>query len=244
MSHNSAHSKKSLPANSCIPLLIATLSLSYVPPTLAESALQHIQYVNNYDAFMAHTKQHIANVYSLGKFAYYKWSVDFGALPFELLHEYLLLHDRAKTADLETLRKYGYEGDRTLGERLYDFYGQDVSQLSEDQQLKMKGIINEVNALDELIRIEFLGSRGLIDDKGVENSLGKLLMKIEYMADITDRAVNPVSREEFAREMKPARDYFTDKADLVKAVLLEAHYPRIVNNKFIRISNRCSKSHL
>jgi len=204
------------------------------------------RFVNNFDDFIAHTKSHISEVQALGQFAHSRWFGDFGQVPIELLNDYLNIHDLAKTADLETLRKFGYTSDQTLGERLYEFYGKNPNSLSENEQIRFRAIVNEVNAIDHLIRMEFLLSRGLIEKDGLESPLVKLLQKIELLADLTSRGASLVSPEEFAREMKSSADFFKDPSDKAKVILMEAYMYTIVDNKFVRESGArsCKNTHL
>lgn len=190
--------------------------------------VQPVKYVMTYKDFRLHTEVHIANVRRLGMALYEKYKdSEFKNVPRELLFMKLGLHDYEKLASVKELRKWGYHSERSLGERLYDYYGQDKESqnLSPAQKEYFQDLIDEVNEYAVKIDLEFYQKYGLNPEIPEFNDIIEKMNLIARVSDLVERENNPVSPEEFHREkMLPAEDFLASNDEKEMARFLSNGY--------------------
>lgn len=165
------------------------------------------RYVNSVDDFKLHTRAHVQRVERIGLELLRRFPDEFRGVDPKRLSVYLRIHDRAKDE---------------MSARLYRFYGRPGHALSPQEKAEFRSTVDELNLKDGQYVDEFLG----------QERLGTALKfrRIEKIADSVDRALSPVSREEFGREMEPASRFLKGEADARLARYMETPgvYERIV----------------
>jgi len=129
------------------------------------------------------------------------------------LKVFLKYHDIAKT-DLVHGKLH------TSIDDLYRFYG---TRLSEEQEPKLKNLIELINQTDRRISLMFL------DNFRCSEQNRKIFKRIEWLADITDRGMDPVASEEFGRKLKAAVEFSLDDETREIVVWLQDNYDTITN---------------
>lgn len=208
-----------------------SLFLCGLPSSLAYSEVTK-KYIQNLEDFKYHTAHHIQNVMTLGLylFNYFSHSV-FSDLTAEEVIDYLSLHDLSKRMTARELAEFGYTHEKSLSERLYEFYGKDKDTLPNDKKLQLEEVIRELNRIDRLVTQKFLFKRGYILNSKI-SSKGLKLLVIEKIADLVERTKNPVSIEEFGKVMKSPIEYTGDTRYQRLVRVLMDNYPIIANNQY------------
>ncbi len=185
-----------------------------------------IQYVNTINDFKTHTNNHIQNVTRLGMYLYHQHKhTYFKDIPEHIVREKLLYHDFEKVAHLEALQQFGYTNERNFSERLYDLYGRSIG----NTNFKAKALIQELNEYADKFESELLAKHNLIDQSPRSLSVIEKIQRIERVADLVERQMNPVSPEEFGvREMRSATLFLNSQLEMQMARELTRAYHQIV----------------
>lgn len=212
--------------------LLVLLSLSTLAMTYQQVASPPATraYVMNYKDFRLHTEIHIQNVRRLGMALYDRFQdTDFKNVPRQMLAEKLRMHDHEKLAAEKELVALGYEHNRPLGERLYDYYGEDKNKLSPAEREQFQGLIDELNYFAGKYELSFYQKYGLISDQSEPDVIAQKIALIEKVADLVERESNPISSEEFHREkMMPAEDFLSNPREKQMARYLQQHYEQTI----------------
>jgi hypothetical protein len=144
------------------------------------------------------TEDHQQRVLLLGQALYNEFSAEFTNLTYELVTQFLRLHDHSKTSILP-------DGTNQI-ESLYEFYGINKSDLAENEKFKILSTINYINYLDSQKALEFFNSVHLISETGELTETANDLLLIERISDMVDRGENISSTKEFNRKLIPASE--------------------------------------
>lgn len=209
-----------------------SILIQSLPMSLAHSETTR-RYIHSIVDFQYHTAHHIQNVISLGLFLHSHPGARhfFSNLTREDVTEYLSLHDSAKRMSLSELQDYGYTHKRTIEERLYDFYGKDKDQLPQEEQKELKHVIADLNRIDTLISKKFLYKKGYIIN-GRATVRGARLLFLENISDLVERTRNPVSIEEFGKQMKSPELYAQNIRYPEFFRLLLGHYNEVADHRY------------
>jgi len=138
---------------------------------------------------------------------------------------YLKYHDVAKT-------DYIHGNLHTSVADLYNYYG--IWLEDEEHKQELKRLVDQINHIDKKIAVMFLDAFRVAPE-----NIG-LFKKIERIADIVDRGMDPVASEEFGRPLKKASEFSVDEESKAMILWLERHYYRITENfRYESGSNRC-----
>ena len=178
--------------------------------------------------FEDHILRHKAEVRKLGILVNH-------LLPFPLSDErvwrFLDLHDDAKLSD-EPLQLEPVWPDRELQTRrpigfLYQFYNTDVALLPPAERARAHAIVHAINQRDYQMRRKFFLDDGLLHPDGSSTSISNDLLRIETIADLVHRGLDPVAAEEFHRaQMQKASVFLGDPGDRHIASNVEKIYER------------------
>lgn len=210
---------------------VFSLFLCGPPSSLAYSEVTK-KYIQTIEDFKYHTAHHIQNVMTLGLYLFNSFSHSFFSdLTAEEVIDYLALHDLSKRMTARELAEFGYSNEKSLAERLFEFYGKDKNSLPEKQRQKLEEIIQELNRIDRLITQKYLFSKGYIKN-GKVSAKGLKLLMIEKISDLVERTKNPVSIEEFGKIMKSPTEYTGDTRYRRLVRVLMDNYGLITNNQY------------
>lgn len=151
-------------------------------------------------------------------------------LPEEMVQARGRLHDEAKVStDLFVLPPFlGRAPESFIAlAYLHQIVGIDLRRLPEDSVARARAlaIIAEVNRRDARNEAEFLKDWNLLDTEGRPTPEGQQLKRIEVIADLVDRGLDPDARLEFNRSpMKLGSEILQDPQDKHLARIVEAHY--------------------
>ncbi len=182
---------------------------------------QRRKYVNSVVDFHHHTKMHKKRVVELAVELFKQYPKQFNGLNEAMIRRVLKDHDNAKID-----AKYTYKNGKPFYEMLYQSYGKKPP----------IDVIEQLNKIDSSIMEDALKKEGLTFIKGEakEERIRKMRMrqklsKLEKLADFVDRAMNPVSSEEFGRKM--CLESSVAKTEIAKkmALFLENNYKTITN---------------
>ena len=207
--------------------LLVLLSLSSLAMTQNHQAVPAARaYVMSYRDFRLHTEIHIQNVRSLGLALYDRYhDTEFKEVSRQMLAEKLRWHDHEKLASERELMALGYEHSSPLGERLYQYYGEDKLKLSVAERVQFQDLIEELNFFAGKYELSFYQKYGLLSDQSEPDIVAQKMALIEKVADLVERESNPISVEEFHREkMKPAEDFLSDPFEKKMARYLQQRY--------------------
>jgi hypothetical protein len=104
-------------------------------------------------------------------------------------------------------------------ERLFQFYGK--SKKSPDQNQQLADLIQDINSIDDQVGKDYF-QYSKLDEQTVTS-----LYTIEKIADLVDRSLDPMAREEFGHEMVLASEYFQDSYLSPLSKWLEQNYRQI-----------------
>lgn len=179
-------------------------------------------YVNSVVDFHHHTKMHKQRVTKLAIELMKKFPKQFKGLSEEMVIRILSKHDNAKIDP-----KFRYSKGGPFYEALYSHYGKKPPM----------DVINQLNNIDGKIMEQALKDEGLgfdFNDSKKERmrkiSLRQKILSLEKTADFVDRAMNPVSSEEFGRKMW--KESSVAKTEMAKkmALYLENNYSKMVSH--------------
>jgi hypothetical protein len=207
--------------------LLVLLSLSSLAMTQKRQTVPATRaYVMSYKDFRLHTEIHIQNVRRLGMALYDRYQdTEFKGVSRQMLAEKLRLHDHEKLASEKELVALGYEHNSPLGERLYQYYGEDKLKLSVAEREQFQDLIEELNFFAGKYDLAFYEKYGLLSDPSEPDIVAQKIALIEKVADLVERESNPISIEEFHREkMQPAEDFFSDPGEKKMARYLQQRY--------------------
>lgn len=127
------------------------------------------------------------------------------------LKTFLKYHDIAKT-DLV------HGNLKTSVEELYKFYG---TRLRSTEEPQLKHLVDSINLIDRRIALMFL------ENFKASEQNRELFQKIERMADLVDRGMDPVASEEFGRLLTKASVILAEIHDVDQVLWLEDHYQEL-----------------
>jgi hypothetical protein len=176
--------------------------------------------LRNLADFRAHIELHRARVLRLGLIL---GQAKFPEMNLSHLESFLKLHDHSKIISSPgDLQELGYRHERPPFERLFDFYGQTTK--TETQNFELLSVISDINSIDDQIGRKFLKMLNL-DVSGL-----LAMYKIEKVADLVDRSLDPLAKEEFGHHMILASEYLQDPHMSALSVWLEGHYDDITQD--------------
>ncbi|MBN8554385.1 MAG: hypothetical protein J0L93_02980 [Deltaproteobacteria bacterium] len=189
-------------------------------PEVSEDASEFVTtseslHVKSVQDFEAHVLNHKAEVKKLGILANHLLPMP---LSDERVWRFLDLHDNAKlgTEPLEldpVWASRNLKGKRPL-DYLYQFYNTDVSLLPTAERARAHAIVHAVNQRDYKIRQNFFLDDGLLHPDGSSTSISNDLLRIETIADLVHRGLDPIAAEEFHRkQMQRASVFLGDPED-------------------------------
>lgn len=185
------------------------------------------QYVNSVTDFHHHTQMHKKRVTRLGLELLEQFPEEFDGVDKEMAQRVLASHDNAKIDP-----RYRHRDGKAFYEKLYKHYGKELP----------RHVIDQLNAVDSKIMERALAKEGLTifpgdtpEKKAEKIKIRRQIEKLEKLADLTDRGMNPVSSEEFGRKMwlesEAARK--AGRPDLEKMSLyLEKNYAKFTGDLF------------
>lgn len=170
--------------------------------------------------FEHHVAHHRQRVLQLGKFLADSY---FPQVSGELLSSFLSLHDFSKTMiPSEVLERVGWLSSSQPFENLYNYFGKATGPL--ETEVEFKSLLQSLNEIDNLIAHDFFSQK-----INLESSEISLICKIERVADLVDRYMDPLATIEFGRPMQPASLYLDDLELVGFAKFLELHYFEVIN---------------
>ncbi len=185
------------------------------------------EFINSPTELRNHFVAHSLRVKRLGVEVYKISQEWMKKVSLDLLVEFLTLHDEAKVNSTDGFRKKYWKseyGKRTFAERLYDAYDKDWNTNAEYGRTR-----DQLNAADKKLRMEFFRERGLLDKNGEPNEIAWILLEIERIADVVDRACDPVAKEEFHRQREYLlSEFLAGPGSLRKAKAVFEKYRSIV----------------
>jgi hypothetical protein len=177
-------------------------------------------YLKKISDFKAHIQLHRSRVVRLGMALA---ETQFPEINPQILQSFLKIHDYSKTLDSQPqLKSFGYAHERAPIERLFDFYGQTSKTTEQNRQLVE--VIRDINSIDDQIGRQFLQPLRL--DAGVLQSI----YNIEKVADLVDRSLDPLAKEEFGHHMILASEYLQDPRMSSLSMWLEERYLQITDD--------------
>jgi hypothetical protein len=202
---------------------ILSLALYVALSSFSSYAQLTPRYVSTVGDFETHVRLHVLRTQRLALELAHSHKELFGSLNDELVFSYMALHDVSKYA--------AQDGNPThILRRLYESYGRNFSALPAQEQHRSRALVNELNALDRKVSENFLRAHGLMSDSGALNPKGAALLRLEKIADLVDRGLDPVAAEEFNKaHMERASQFLKDPGDRKLATELEARYPQLVH---------------
>lgn len=182
----------------------------------AISADNHKMTVEEFKKF---TQMHQRRVHNLGQYLFHEFKSQFNHVNFDLVSEFLALHDQAKTST-------NTDGIQQI-ELLYQFFGVNKSELPENEKFQILSTINHINYLDAQKALQFFNEKNLIKSNGELSASAESLLLIEKISDMVDRGLCKTAATEFNRKLTPASQILTDAPSLY-AKFLEDHYQQII----------------
>jgi hypothetical protein len=188
------------------------------------------QFVENFDDFRTHVHAHRYRVRALG-LALFRSEPLFAQIGVteQDVYEFLSGHDHAKI--LPNPKAPG----RTMMRRLYEIYATDPLHGDSVKSAHARALIGSLNAQDDALSLKRLQRMGFLTRTGKPKVPALALLRIERIADVVDRNLDPVAQEEFSRlERAPLEPFFTsadgylDQAGLEMARFLSQIYLRVV----------------
>lgn len=153
--------------------------------------------------FRAHLESHIQRVKVLALAAQASYPQAFSQVRRQDLDSFLDLHDAAK---LETGTFF----------QLVKSFGQPLPMGSD--------LVNFLNQEDWRIRYKYFEKHGFIYADGQLSTEAQEMLRLERLADLTDRGLDPVASREFGRPMLPASEFMTSPENQMMARDLERRY--------------------
>ncbi len=180
-----------------------------------------------YSTFRKHLRDHINRVVLIGMEAIELFPKEFSKVDPTKALAFLKLHDQSKeNDDPEFLRKYSIEvKNGTIAQRLFENIQIVPSSRNSFHDENFESLRNTLNSIDDAVAKDFFKSIEIPFD-GEE---AQILLRIEKIADLVDRAQDPVARWEFHREMQPAALLLNGPVDRFIATILESHYRKITD---------------
>jgi hypothetical protein len=219
----------SSPINQLKALPLATPKAAGLKNILDFISRQRRSYVNTLADFHHHTKMHKKRVQRLGLKLLDHFPEEFKGIDRQMAVRLLADHDNAKMSS-----RYRYRNGRPFYAELYDHFGKRPPQ----------DLVNRLNLADSNIMEKAFKREGLgLNDYDSPNERGGKLElrakfnKLEKLADFTDRAMNPVSPEEFGRKMWSETRAAIKEGDRSKAKMaryLEKNYQQFVGDLFYK----------
>jgi len=171
------------------------------------------------EEFKQFTLTHQRRVLCLGRHLFQEYKKQFHSVNFDLVHEFLALHDQAKTA-------VNTDGTEQI-ELLYQFFGINKSELPENEKFKILSMINHINYVDAQKALQFFTLHNLIKDNGELAAAAQSLLLIEKISDLVDRGLCQIATIEFNRKLQPA-------SEIVEAH--QAHYAKFLEENYLYIT--------
>ena len=154
-------------------------------------------------------------------------SEDFKDLNPELTDEFLHRHDRAKLDHSpEFLAKHGITEEEHAIHGLAKIYGKNIADMTGDEKTTAEAIRSLTNRIDNATADEFFKENGLFNPDGTRGTIAEKLIKVEHIADLVDRGMDPISAEEFNKVMEPASKFLKDEIEQKLAAQLEERYKK------------------
>lgn len=212
--------------------VVALLSLGAMDLVLAlepaksgqTNAFSGKMYVRSESELELHFRSHVDRVVRLGLEARTR-TPEFRDLDADLVKRFLSLHDQAKiNHSMSFERRFGVDRKMRPLTALARLYGKRIEELSDGERKLAESIRSEVNRIDHAVGQRFFRNHGLLTESGEPNAVAQKLLRIEKIADTVDRAMSPVSGEEFHKVMESSAKWLKIDADKEIAAGLERDY--------------------
>jgi hypothetical protein len=213
VSHNSQSCVEGSASPKVLPLVTPIAEVSKV----LEFGSAKRTYVNSHFDFYHHTKLHIQRMNALALELYRKYPSEFPGVDERMIKDVLSYHDRAK---IDPNVKFNGKG---FYETLYKYYG----------NVPPRDVIDKLNEYDDGFIKRRLQNLGISNAQNSEQVI-KSLERLEKISDSVDRAMNPVSEEEFGRKMWKESKFAKDPTHKSMALYLENNYKELVGDKFYK----------
>jgi uncharacterized FlaG/YvyC family protein len=166
--------------------------------------------VNSKEEFDRHLHLHRKRVLTLGLAIRERF---YPHLNYQELKSFLKYHDIGKTDLIHG----------KLQTSLSDLYRHYGTNLHDKEHEKLQKLVERINQIDKKIAMMFLESYKVSEQNR------PLFKKIEWLADITDRGMDPVASEEFGRKLKRAVEFALDDESKEIVIWLQENYDSITN---------------
>ncbi len=191
-------------------------------------------YVRTRSDLQRHYRLHIFRTRRLGLALYDMDPSEFPGVTRDQVDEFLTLHDRAK---LDSSAKFQQRfwadppGGQAILDRLFAIYGVGYSPADPAVQANVLSTVRSLNAADRNVGRAYFNSQGMIFEDGQLTNAARSLLRLEHIADIVDRASDPVTMEEFRLEEgnRPPLSKFLSPEDEPLARRLQQRYGEIVS---------------
>lgn len=152
--------------------LLSSFGYAFGPST------EENRYVKTFSDFKIYVESHRLRVRELG-ITHYKLHPDrYKDLPQKTVEKYLALHDRSKQ-------------EESNARALYAYYGRNQKFMPEQLRESFVKVINHINTYDSKVAEKF------VSENPLTGSQIERLFEIEKIADLVDRGMDPVAREDF-----------------------------------------------
>jgi hypothetical protein len=186
-------------------MLTLGISLSLIIHSSTGNASEDgTRYVHSAQDFDVYVDGHRERTKVLGLALYKSFYQKSNIVSEDLVRQFLELHDLSKT---ENAVKAG----------LFKQYGQDLASLPP----QFGELTSYLNSIDTHISEQFFTLHKLSPTQI------STLLRIEKIADLVDRAMDPVAQEDFGRKMKRASAWFQSGEMRLQSWFLEANYDKI-----------------
>lgn len=172
--------------------LFILLRSAIVAICLCISLLSFAFEIQTLQDFRAYNLLHVQRVQKLGVYLYNKFPGEFPDLNVSLVEGFLAQHDYPKLNEPELQRD------------LFRLYGRPIDSA---EMIKLRNeVVARVNEAEHEYAYAYFAATDLLNENGSLTSAAQQLLRIEMIADLVDRYLNPLAAEEFAREMRPASE--------------------------------------
>jgi hypothetical protein len=151
---------------------------------------------------------HREAVLALAMAAQRQFPNDFSGVSKELVLDFLELHDRVKTVGLPELQSRGYTHAFTLIQRLVDFHGFSIKDLSPQEKVRLKEVIDSLNEI-ELAEKRIFFSEQHLSVREIEQ-----LQWLEHIVDVTDVGVSRRAEMGIGKGLHDGEKYLIGQGDL------------------------------
>lgn len=204
-----------------LPLLVLLSSASFASTI----------YVKYQADLRVHFQSHLQRVVRLALHLLKSKPDHFPGVSESLALELLTLHDAAKLDHSPSFRQRFWgetvKSDQSFMQRLFHIYGKGYEYVAENREAR--ATIDQLNATDRQVSQEFFRSKGLLTPDGSPTPVAQALLRLERIADVVDRNLDPVALEEFGlTERRLISDFLKNPEDLELSRPIAEGYAELV----------------